>query len=96
MSSECRVTEGRPRLASRARLRFDPPSNQHLLVFPEAALVLNETAAAALSLCDGERTVGEIVEALLGRFAGASPEVVGGEVQALLTRLASRRLIEGL
>ena len=36
----------RPRLAARARLKFDPIAKQELILFPEAALALNETGAA--------------------------------------------------
>jgi len=45
----------RPRLTSRARLKFDSVARQEMLLFPEAALVLNETGAAIVRLCDGAR-----------------------------------------
>lgn len=32
----------RPRLASKARLRWDAVEKKHMLVFPEAALMLND------------------------------------------------------
>ena len=35
-----------------------------MLLFPEGVLVPNATAAAVLSLCDGESTVDEIATAL--------------------------------
>ena len=50
-------TESRPRLASKARLRFDRKSARYMLLYPERGLVLNPTAADVLQRCDGARTV---------------------------------------
>lgn len=66
-----------------------------MLVFPEAALVLNDTAPEILKLCDGERTVDEIVKSLVERFTGAEPTVVEADVMEFLTRLLARGLLEG-
>jgi pyrroloquinoline quinone biosynthesis protein D len=60
---------GRPRLARHVRLRFDPARGQHVLLTPEAVTVLNGTGAAVLELCDGQRTVTEILAELRGRYA---------------------------
>lgn len=53
----------RPMLAGYARYRRDAVRGQHQVVYPESALVLNESGAAILKLCDG-REIGEIVSAL--------------------------------
>ena len=58
----------RPRLASRARLKFDPVAKQEMLLFPEAALALNETGAAIVRLCDGARSIDEIVDQLSKKY----------------------------
>lgn len=84
----------RPRLAAKARLRWDRIEQQHMLMFPEAALKLNATAAEVLKLCDGERTVGQIVNALLEQFSTADRQVVEDNVRQLLTRIRSRGLLE--
>ena len=84
----------RPRLASKARLRWDKIEKQHMLMFPEAALKLNETAAEVLKLCDGERTVPQIVDALVEKFAGADRAVIEDNVNQLLTRIRTRGLLE--
>src|SRR5579875_216503 len=81
---------GRPRLAPHVRLRFDPVRKRHVLLAPEMVCVLNGTGAAILGLCDGERTVAEIVAELRGRY----DRVAGDEVQLFLTRLAARRCVE--
>ncbi len=61
-----------------------------MLLEPEGVLVLNGTGATILKLCDGERTVVEIVEELRGRYSG----VDGDEVRDFLARLVARRWVE--
>ena len=87
-------TSGKPRLSPKARLRWDNVEKRHMLVFPEAALLLNETAAAILKLCDGERTVEQIVDALAQQFVGADRKMIADEVTELLARLRTRGLLE--
>jgi coenzyme PQQ biosynthesis protein PqqD len=83
-----------PRLSSKARLRWDEVGKQHMLVFPEAALMLNETATAILQLCDAERTVEQITDTLAQQFIGADRQMIAKEVTTLLTRLRTRGLLE--
>lgn len=80
----------RPRLASHVRLRFDRARDQHVLLAPEAVVVLNGTGADILGLCDGQRTVAEIVAQLHGRYDG----VADLEVQRFLTGLVTKRCVE--
>lgn len=80
----------RPRLASHVRLTFDPTRERHVLLTPESVTVLNGTGAAILGLCDGERTVAEIVSELRGRFDQVDDE----EVRCFLDRLATKRCLE--
>ena len=47
-----------------ARLDFDSVRQRHVLLYPEGTVLLNETSAAILELCDGHRTVAEITRAL--------------------------------
>jgi pyrroloquinoline quinone biosynthesis protein D len=88
MSIAVRSTN-RPQLARQARLEWDPVRERQVLLAPEGVLVLNQTGAIILGLCDGERTVGEIVDELRGRYR----RVAGDEVGNFLARLASRRLV---
>ena len=81
---------GRPRLARHVRLRFDPARARHVLLTPEAVTVLNGTGAAVLELCDGQRTVSEIVAELRGRYACVDDD----EVRVFVDRLAARRCLE--
>jgi pyrroloquinoline quinone biosynthesis protein D len=61
----------RPRLVTGARLRYDEVREEHMLLIPEGAVRLNATAAEVLELCDGERSLDEIVGALSQRYDGA-------------------------
>jgi pyrroloquinoline quinone biosynthesis protein D len=80
----------RPRLAPHVRLTFDPARERHVLLTPEAVSVLNGTGAAILGLCDGKRTVAEIVVELHGRY----DRVDADEVRLFLDRLAEKRCLE--
>ena len=80
----------RPRLAAHVRLSFDRAREQHVLLTPESVTVLNGTGAAILGLCDGQRSVAEIVGELRGRY----DRVDDDQVQHFLDRLAARRCVE--
>ena len=84
------LSTNRPRLARRVRLEWDPVRKQHVLLEPEGVLVLNQTGATILGLCDGERTVIEIVEELRGKYS----RVAEDEVRDYLSRLVAKRLVE--
>jgi pyrroloquinoline quinone biosynthesis protein D len=71
-------------------MEWDPAREKQVLLAPEGVLVLNQTGATILSLCDGERTVVEIVEELRGKY----DRVDGDEVRDFLARLVARRLVE--
>ncbi|MDP4161665.1 MAG: pyrroloquinoline quinone biosynthesis peptide chaperone PqqD [Bacillota bacterium] len=51
-----------PKLAAKGRLKFDKVRGKHLLLLPEKVVVMNETAASILILCDGRLAVKTIVE----------------------------------
>jgi pyrroloquinoline quinone biosynthesis protein D len=80
----------RPRLASHVRLTFDSARERHVLLAPEAVSVLNGTGATILGLCDGRRTVAEIVAELRGRYH----HVAADEVRDFLARLVAKRHVE--
>ena len=80
----------RPHLARQVRIEWDPARKQQVVLAPEGVLVLNQTGATILSLCDGERTVVEIVEELRGKYN----RVDGDEVRNFLARLVAKRLVE--
>jgi coenzyme PQQ biosynthesis protein PqqD len=84
--------DGRPVLATRARLRDDRISGRTMLLYPERGLALNDSAAAILRLCDARHTVAEIVQTL----AAGRPEAeatIAADVTALLEAMVERGLV---
>jgi pyrroloquinoline quinone biosynthesis protein D len=79
-----------PRLVPHASLRWHPARGQWLLMLPEAVVVLNETAAAVVNLCDGRRSVDGIVDALSTEYDDVAP----ADVADLLRHLADQHLID--
>ena len=80
----------RPRLARHVRMTFDPARQRHVLLTPEAVSVLNGTGATILGLCDGQRTVTDIVAELHGQY----DRVAEDEVRDFLDRLVASRCVE--
>jgi len=80
-----------PSLGKGVMLRRDRDGTPMLLV-PEGALMLNPTAAAALELVDGRRTLDEIVAGVVERF-DVPPEVAREEIGELLRRLTERGFV---
>ena len=80
----------RPRLVTGARLRYDDVREEHLLLIPEGVVKLNPTAAEVLELCDGERSVDDIVDALSARYDGAD---LRDDVQELIDAMAQKGLV---
>jgi coenzyme PQQ biosynthesis protein PqqD len=85
--------DSRPKIASKARLRFDRKSGRYMLLYPEKGLVLNPTAADAVQLCTGERTVAAIVDQLAAKY-GRDALSIEREVTDFLAALAERGLLE--
>ena len=80
----------RPRLATGARLQYDEVREEHVLLVPEGAVRLNPTAAAVLELCDGERSLDEIVDTLSARYEGAG---LRDDVRGLVDGMTQRGLV---
>lgn len=57
-----------PTLWRLARLDFDSVRQQHALLYPEGVVLLNDTGAAILELCDGHRSVAAIAKTLEERY----------------------------
>jgi coenzyme PQQ biosynthesis protein PqqD len=83
------TTNSVPRLWRLARLEFDAVRGRPVLLYPEGAVLLNQTGEAVLKLVDGKRTVGEIA-AILGEQYQAD---VATDVADYLSDLERRELI---
>jgi pyrroloquinoline quinone biosynthesis protein D len=80
----------RPRLATGARLSYDEVREEHVLLVPEGVVKLNPTAAEVLELCDGERSLDDIVDALSARYDGAD---LRDDVRELVDAMAAKGLV---
>lgn len=85
--------DARPRLGQHVRMRPDRATGGYVLLGPETVVVLNQTGHAVLRLCDGERTVDEIIVSLADGFEGADEHTIGEQVHDYLSRLAHRNLV---
>jgi len=81
---------GRPTVARFVKMRWDRTRGRHVLLGPETVVVLNPTGADVLALCDGHRSVADIVDELGRRY----DRVVDDEVSEFLGRLVARRWVE--
>lgn len=78
------------RLCRGVRLGHDTVRDTGVLLHPEGVLLLNETGAAVLALCDGTADVDGITVALSRRYTAVAAE----DVERFVLQLARRRLIE--
>jgi coenzyme PQQ biosynthesis protein PqqD len=85
----------KPKLAPKTKLRLDPKTGKHILLYPEKGLLLNPTGTAILQLCTGEHTLSAIVDLLATQFQTA-PEQLQPEVLAFVRGLFDRGLLQAV
>jgi len=78
-----------PRLWKLARLGYDTVRGRPVLLYPEGAVLLNDSGRAILELVDGHRSVREIATILGERYHVD----VSHDVTEYLASLADRELI---
>jgi len=78
-----------PKLWRMARLDFDRVRQRPVLLYPEGAVLLNDTGAAILELCNGKHTVRQIVSILTERYHTD----VTADVTEYLAGMAERELV---
>ena len=86
-----RAETGKPRLAPGCR--WATHEGQPVLLFPEGMIRLKGTAQAIMELCDGRRTIQEIVSALSKRYRTADPSSIADDVYNLLSSLQQKRIV---
>ena len=84
--------ESRPAQARKARLRYEEVRQADLLLLPERVVKLNPTGAAILRLCDGQRTVREIVQELESQFGQTGLE---NDVLEFLSNVSAQGWVHG-
>jgi pyrroloquinoline quinone biosynthesis protein D len=65
-----------------------------VLLLPESILRLTGPGPRILELCDGSRTLAEVVSALQSEFSDADPELIRREVPVFLSALLERRALD--
>lgn len=85
--------ELKPKLAAKAKLRLDPKTGKHILLYPEKGLLLNATGAAILKRCSGASTLSAIILELAHEFQ-AEPAALEPEVLAFVRGLLDRGLLQ--
>ena len=86
-------SQSRPHLPRGVRLRRDEARARWTLLAPERIFEVDDTAAAVLELCDGERDLNAIVAELAARYT-APPAVIERDVVAMLADLKAKRVLE--
>ncbi len=79
-----------PRLHAKARLQRDEVRGREVLLYPEGLVGLNPTGAEILGLCDGARSLSDIVTTLERRYGVTGLE---RDIAAFLEGLAAKGLV---
>ena len=82
-----------PRLARGVRVQADRVRGGFNLLAPEHVLRVNASSAAILNLCDGQRSLRQIVDGLAAEYK-IDRSQIERETIALLDDLISRRMVE--
>lgn len=83
----------RPRLPRGVRLKHDDTRGEWLLLAPERLIKADAIAVEILKRCDGTATFDAIVDDLAAQFS-ADRARVAQDVEALLTTLAEKRMVD--
>ena len=79
----------RPVLPRHTRLKFDETRKVWVILAPERVLAPDEIAVEVLQLCDGVRSVADMVGELAAKYA-APREAIATDVIAMLQDLADK------
>ncbi|MFC5529821.1 pyrroloquinoline quinone biosynthesis peptide chaperone PqqD [Cohnella yongneupensis] len=81
----------RPRLRSPGRMKYDKARQSDLLLLPERVVELNEAAGAILWLCDGQRTIAQMIGELEAKYGQAG---LGDDILEFIASAAERGWLE--
>jgi pyrroloquinoline quinone biosynthesis protein D len=89
-SRNIRVSEAsRPVLPRHAKLKFDETRQVWVILAPERVLAPDEIAVEVLKLCDGVRSVAEMVDELAEKYTADRTDI-STDVVAMLQDLADK------
>jgi pyrroloquinoline quinone biosynthesis protein D len=83
----------RPKLPRGVRLRYDEVRSTWMMLAPERAFRIDETAAEILKLCDGSRDFAQIVGAIAEKYA-EDPNTIAADIAEMLKDLVAKRVLE--
>jgi pyrroloquinoline quinone biosynthesis protein D len=81
-----------PRLAPGCR--WSTQGEQQVVLFPEGMIRVQGTGHDILELCNGQRTLQEIVTTLVERYGAADPVKVADDVSSFLDALQRKRIVD--
>lgn len=82
----------KPYLRRYARLQYDPVRSAWALLSPERVFWPDEVSLDILRLCDGRRTVSQIIDELAGQY-DAAREDIAPDVEQFLQEWSDRFLV---
>ena len=86
------VDSSQPHLAPGCR--WGNEGEERVVLFPEGMIRVQGTGHNILELCDGQRTVQEIVNALAEKYSGADPAKIRQDVGSFLEALQQKRVVD--
>jgi len=86
------LPSSQPRLAPGCR--WSTHSGEPVVLYPEGMIRMEGTGESILQLCDGERTMQEIVTALSQQYGTADPEKIAQDVSSFLEALQRKRIVD--
>jgi pyrroloquinoline quinone biosynthesis protein D len=95
MTIQARSDASHPRLGIGCHLR-KLENGDTILLLPEGILRLKGTAAEIIGLCNGERTVADILRAMQALYPSSDPRQIEQEIGSFLNRLLERRAVDFL
>ena len=82
-----------PKFPRGVRLKHDEARQEWVLLAPERLIKCDPIAAAVLQLCDGKRSLSEIVKLLASQF-NADAGIIERDVTALLQVLSDKKMVQ--
>jgi pyrroloquinoline quinone biosynthesis protein D len=79
----------KPVLSRHAKLKYDETRQRWVILAPERVLAPDDIAVEILQLCDGARSVAQMIDQLAEKYS-ADRDAIGADVIAMLQDLADK------
>jgi pyrroloquinoline quinone biosynthesis protein D len=87
------MNDPKPRLIRNCRLS-ESPAQKDMLLMPEGVLRLKGTGIDIVMLCDGKRSLQEILQALKQKYPNSDPLQIESEAMSFLNTLREKRVVD--